>query len=54
MHPEVEGKIREYARNFLIASLTNGDVHSKAAESRYIMFDDIYFLGVVIANQIKK
>lgn len=46
MHPEVEDKIRDYARNFLITSSTNSDPYFKAAEARYISFDDLYFLGI--------
>ena len=46
MHPEVEDNIRKYARGFLITASTNRDPYFRAAESRYITFDDLYFLGI--------
>src|SRR3989344_1562527 len=46
MHPEIENKVREYARSYLITQIEDKGMFCKAAESRVISFDDIYLMGM--------
>jgi hypothetical protein len=51
MHPEIEGIIRESAREYLARELMEKGLYAQAAESDVLSFDDIYFLGVCQASE---
>jgi len=46
MHPEIEGVIRERAREYLAIEVMERGPYTQSAEDGAVNFDDIYFLGV--------
>ena len=51
MHPEIEGSVREYAREFMLGEIGERGKYCKAAEAGIISFDDIYFLGIIEGSE---
>lgn len=51
MHPEVEGVIRERAREYLAYEAMEKGPYTSVAERGGLTFDDIYFLGIAQAAE---
>lgn len=51
MHPEVEGVIRERAREYLAREVIEKGPYTQSAEAGVVSFNDIYFLGVCQASE---